>query len=105
MAPLAPPAAFDELMYHLPYAREVAHSGSLGIHEWLRYPWFPYNYNLLYAAALLVGDDVLPHFLNALAGWLSVWMVYRLGVQHAEPRGGLRRAPPSGSASATTRTR
>lgn len=83
VAPLAPPAAFDELMYHLPYAREVAQQGSLGIHEWLRYPWFPYNYNLLYAAALQVGDDVLPHFLNALAGGLSVAMIYRLGMLHA----------------------
>ncbi|RZL90063.1 MAG: phospholipid carrier-dependent glycosyltransferase [Variovorax sp.] len=82
VAPLAPPAAFDELMYHLPYAREVAKSGSLGIYEWLRYPWFPYNYNLLFAGALMVGDDVFPHFFSALAGWLSVWMVYRLGVQH-----------------------
>ncbi|MDR6425358.1 hypothetical protein J2738_001487 [Variovorax paradoxus] len=83
VAPLAPPAAFDELMYHLPYARQVAQQGSLGIHEWLRYPWFPYNYNLLYAAALQLGDDVLPHFLNALAGALSAVMVYRLGIQHA----------------------
>ncbi|WP_431125911.1 ArnT family glycosyltransferase [Variovorax paradoxus] len=82
VAPLAPPAAFDELMYHLPYARQVAQQGSLGIHEWLRYPWFPYNYNLLYAAALQVGDDVLPHFLNALAGLLSAVMVLRLGMQH-----------------------
>ncbi|MDM0107246.1 hypothetical protein QTH97_20040 [Variovorax sp. J22R24] len=82
VAPLAPPIAFDELMYHLPYAREVAHTGSLGIYEWLRYPWFPYNFNLLYAAALMLGDDVLPHFANALAGWLSVWIVYRLGVVH-----------------------
>jgi hypothetical protein len=80
--PLAPPAAYDELMYHLPYARQVALSGTLGIHEWLRYPWFPYNYNLLYAAALLVGDDVLPHVLSAGAGWLSVWMVYRLGLAY-----------------------
>jgi hypothetical protein len=84
LAPLAPPAAFDELMYHLPYARQVAESGSLGIHEWLRYPWFPYNYNLLFAGALSVGDDVLPHFLSALAGWLSVCMVYRLGLRHAD---------------------
>lgn len=82
VAPLAPPIAFDELMYHLPYARQVAQQGTLGIHDWLRYPWFPYNYNLLYAAALQVGDDVLPHFLNALAGALSVFMVYRLGVLH-----------------------
>jgi len=82
VAPLAPPAAFDELMYHLPYARQVAQQGSLGIHEWLRYPWFPYNYNLLYAAALQVGDDVLPHFLNALAGVLSAVMVLRLGIKN-----------------------
>lgn len=82
VAPLAPPAVFDELMYHLPYARMLAQTGTLGIHDWLRYPWFPYNYNLLYAAALLVGDDVLPHFLSGLAGALSVGMVYRLGRQH-----------------------
>src|SRR6218665_351303 len=83
VAPLAPPAAFDELMYPLPYARLVAQQGTLGIHDWLRYPWFPYNYNLLYAAALQVGDDVLPHFLNALAGALSVLMIFRLGILHA----------------------
>jgi len=83
VAPLAPPIAFDELMYHLPYARQVAEQGSLGIHDWLRYPWFPYNYNLLYAGALQLGDDVLPHFLNGLAGALSVVMIYRLGMLHA----------------------
>ncbi|AMM26710.1 hypothetical protein AX767_09890 [Variovorax sp. PAMC 28711] len=82
VAPLAPPAAFDELMYHLPYARTVAQTGSLGIHDWLRYPWFPYNFNLLYAGGLLVDDDVLPHLLNGLGGAVSVWMVYRLGLQH-----------------------
>lgn len=83
LAPLAPPAAYDELMYHLPYAREVAKSGSLAVVDWLRYPWFPYNFNLLYAGALMVGDDVQPHLLSALAGWLSVWIVYRLGALHA----------------------
>lgn len=87
--PLAPPAAFDELMYHLPYARELAQSGRLAIHEWLRYPWFPYNYNLIHAGGLLVGDDVLPHLLSGLAGWLSVGIVYRLGVQHASRVTGL----------------
>lgn len=89
VAPLAPPAAFDELMYHLPYAREVAQNGSLGIHAWLRYPWFPYNFNLLYAAALQVGDDVLPHFLNGLAGALSVVMLLRLGTLHVSRLTGL----------------
>lgn len=82
--PLAPPAAFDEMMYHLPWAREVAASGRLGIHDWLRYPWFPYNYNLLYAGALLVWDDVFAHLLNALAGWIAAALVYALGRAYAD---------------------
>ncbi|WP_398501405.1 ArnT family glycosyltransferase [Variovorax sp.] len=82
-SPLAPPVAFDEVMYHLPYARQVAQSGTLGVYEWLRYPWFPYNYDLLYAAALTVYDDVFTHFIHGLAGWLSVLMIHRLGRLHA----------------------
>ena len=30
VAPLAPPAVFDELMYHLPYAREQFHQPEIG---------------------------------------------------------------------------
>ena len=82
--PLAPPTESDELMYHLPYAREVMHSGSLVILEWIRYPWFPFNYQLLYAGALMVVGDVFPHLLNALASWTSVLIVYRLGVLHLD---------------------
>ncbi len=82
--PLAPPFAFDEMMYHLPWARETALSGHIGIHDWLRYPWFPYNYNLLYAAALPWMGDVFPHLLHALAGWLSAAIVYRLAVLYTD---------------------
>ncbi|MEJ8857001.1 hypothetical protein WKW79_20665 [Variovorax robiniae] len=82
-APLAPPVTYDEIMYHLPYARQVAESGRLGVYEWLRYPWFPYNYDLLYAAVLQVYDDVFPHLVHALAGWLSVLVIYRLGLMYA----------------------
>lgn len=84
LTPLAPPIAFDETMYHLPYAREVAHSGALGIHDWLHFPWFPFNYDLLYAAALLLYDDVFAHLLHALAGWLAAAIVWRLGTRHAD---------------------
>ena len=82
--PLSPPFAFDEMMYHLPWARETALSGRIGIHDWLRYPWFPYNYNLLYAAALPWMGDVFPHLLHALAGWLSAAIVYRLAVLYTD---------------------
>ncbi len=73
-------------MYHLPHAREWALSGTLQVNEWLRYPWFPYNFDLLFAAALTLGNDVLPHLLHAATGGITAWLIYRLGVQHLEDR-------------------
>ncbi|MFV0678693.1 ArnT family glycosyltransferase [Ottowia sp.] len=76
VAPLRPPYVWDEVMYHLPHAREWAVTGHLTVNEWLRYPWSPMGMSLLYAAALLVQDDVLPHLLNAAAGFgcaLLIW--------------------------------
>lgn len=79
LRPLAPPLAWDELMYHLPHAQQWAESGKLQVNPWLRYPWFPYNFDLLYAAALLFGNDILLH---ATAGWLVAWLIYALGARH-----------------------
>jgi hypothetical protein len=84
LAPLGPPLEWDELMYHLPHARQWAMSGHLDVNEWLRYPWFPYNYELLYSAALILTDDVIPHMLHALAGWLVAIMVYQLGKRYCD---------------------
>jgi 4-amino-4-deoxy-L-arabinose transferase-like glycosyltransferase len=79
LEPLRPPWPGDELMYHLPHAQQWALTGKLTINEWLRYPWFPYNYNLLYAAAIVIYGDVFTHLFNALAGCLIAIMIYRLG--------------------------
>ena len=72
----------DETAYHLPHALEWARSGSITINEWLRYPWFPFNYNLLYSSAILIYDETLSHMLNTLAGLLIALLVYRIGVKH-----------------------
>lgn len=80
--PLRPPWPGDELQYHLPHAQQWAQSGKLTVNEWLRYPWFPFNYNLLYASAYVVYGDVFTHMFNALAGWLTAVMIYRLGTRH-----------------------
>ena len=80
VAPLQPPLRWDEIMYHLPHAGQWALSGRLDIHDWLRFPWFPYNYDLLYSAALLLQDDLLAHLLHALAGWLVALITFRLGL-------------------------
>ena len=82
MAPLSPPIAGDELMYHLPHAQQWAQTGHLQVNEWLRYPWFPYNFDLLYSAGLVLRGDVFPHLLHALAGWLVALMIYRIGVRY-----------------------
>ena len=86
LAPLSPPMAWDELAYHLPHAQQWATTGRLQINDWLRYPWFPSNYDLLFAGALLIGNDVLPHLLPAAAGWLTAWLIYGLGVRHMQDR-------------------
>jgi hypothetical protein len=79
LRPLYPPIAWDELMYHLPHAKQWALTGKLQINDWLRYPWFPYNFDLLYVAALLFDNDLLTHLLHALAGWLCAWLIYSFG--------------------------
>ncbi|HJW28641.1 MAG TPA: hypothetical protein VJ508_05245, partial [Saprospiraceae bacterium] len=83
LAPLCPPKTWDELMYHLPHALHWMETGSLTVNLWLRYPWFPYNYELLYAAALLLYDDVFTHLLHALVGWLCTLLVYQVGLKFA----------------------
>ena len=82
LAPLSPPLPGDELLYHLPHAQQWAQSGHLGINEWLRYPWFPYNYNLLFAGAYVIYDDVFTHMFNTLAGLLVAITTYRLGAKY-----------------------
>jgi Dolichyl-phosphate-mannose-protein mannosyltransferase len=82
LEPLRPPWPGDELHYHLPHAQQWALSGKLTVNEWLRYPWFPYNYDLLYASAYVIYGDVFTHLFNALAGWLIAIITYQIGKRH-----------------------
>jgi len=81
-SPLHPPIDWDETMYHLPHARDWAANGKLTVNTWLRYPYFPFNFNLLYAAALSYGNDILAQMINALAGWLVAIGLYRLAATY-----------------------
>ncbi|MCX7220852.1 MAG: glycosyltransferase family 39 protein [Burkholderiales bacterium] len=80
--PLRPATGWDELMYHLPHAREWASAGKLTINEWLRYPLFPYNFNLLYAESLIFGNETFPHMVHAFAGCLVAFGIYRLALNY-----------------------
>ncbi|HWM92505.1 MAG TPA: hypothetical protein VN493_17200 [Thermoanaerobaculia bacterium] len=75
---LYPPTAFDEIMYHLPYARAFAQSGGLPAMPALRFPVFPALGELLFAETLLLAGDVATHFVAlvavlATAGILLAW--------------------------------
>jgi hypothetical protein len=76
---LYPPTAFDETMYHLPFARAFAQSGGLPDTPALRFPVFPALAELLSAEILLLaGGDVATHFVALVAvlatsGLLAAW--------------------------------
>jgi hypothetical protein len=76
---LFPPHTFDELTYHLPFARGLAATGHLNFHDELRIPVFPQQAELLQAALHLTGGETAAHlvqFAAALAtcGLLLVWV-------------------------------
>ncbi|SDW64774.1 ArnT family glycosyltransferase [Thiocapsa roseopersicina] len=82
------PFQFDELMYHLPTARDWAREGGLTVNESLRYPLSAFNFHLLYAAALVLGNDVFPHLIHAFAGVLVAVGVYSVGRRYFDRRTG-----------------
>jgi hypothetical protein len=73
---MKPPLVWDELMYHLPYAREFANAGGLVVSERLRYPLHSYNLQLLWSAALIFGSEAATHLLNAFFVALTAAGVY-----------------------------
>lgn len=89
LRPLETPTGWDELMYHLPYAEYWARSGKIEVNVWLRYPLFAYNLDLLYAASMLIGNDIIPHFIHALCGVLSIILAYSFSKEFANVKVGV----------------
>ena len=75
---LTPPLHSDEVRYHLPYALHFVEQGRIAPDLYLRFPFFTLNVNLLYAAAIVFGDDVTPHFVHLLLGSLAGLALYVL---------------------------
>jgi hypothetical protein len=64
---LYPPTAFDETLYHLPFARAFARTGGVPFLPDLRVPVFPQLSEMVFAEVLLLADDVAVHFVELLA--------------------------------------
>lgn len=87
--PLLPPQDWDELAYHLPYARFWAEQGALAVNPWLRFLLMPYNMQLLYSAALVFGNDVLPHLLHAFTAALTLLLTFAAACRYFDWKTGV----------------
>lgn len=81
LKPLRPPLAWDEVAYHLPHAKAWAKNGFLSVNENFRYPWFPYNFDILYSIPILFNDDVFPKLIHGLVGF-SIGLIGFILLQH-----------------------
>lgn len=79
LLPLYPPLMWDEISYHLPYARVYSQSHSLEVNQFLRFPLYSHNFDLLYSLSLLFFDDILAHLFHAAAAILTAAGIYFLG--------------------------
>ncbi len=87
--PFKPPLNWDELSYHLPYARLWAQNGNLIVNEWLRYPLHAHNQHLLFTLALVIGNESLAHLIHAFSGALTVLLVVAFACVFMDWRVGL----------------
>lgn len=76
---LYPPIEWDEISYHLPYARYYVQNNGLGVNPYLRYPLCSHNFDLLYSLSLLFYDDALAHLVHASAAILTALGIYYIG--------------------------
>lgn len=79
MLAIYPPTGFDATLYHLPFAKAFAVSGSLPFLPDLRVPVFPQLNELLLAMALLLGGDAAAQLLVALATALTAALLVLWG--------------------------
>jgi len=76
---LYPPLHFDDIMYHLPHAKNIVIHHGLNLNPYLRYPLFPQNFEILYAFLLLFYDDIATHLIHASSAVITAIGVYSLG--------------------------
>lgn len=89
LLPLYPPIAWDAIAYHLPYAKACAESGTLALNPYLHFPVLPQVAEMLFAAALLVGDDLLAQLTQFLYLTLLTIGCVAFGRRHFSQRAGL----------------
>lgn len=86
---LYPPTAFDETLYHLPFARAFAASGGLPVLPDLRFPVFPQLAEVLFAEVLLLaGPATAVHLVQTLAVLFTAALLWGWGKEAFSPAAG-----------------
>ena len=83
-----PPTAFDETLYHLPFARAFAASGGMPFLPDLRVPVYPQLSEVVFAEMLLLADDVSVHGVELLAVLACAALLARWGRRARGPAAG-----------------
>ncbi|MBK5260159.1 MAG: glycosyltransferase family 39 protein [Thermoanaerobaculia bacterium] len=79
---LFPPLAFDETLYHLPFVREFAGSGSLGFLPRLRFPVFPQLHEVLCVPLFLLAGDTGTHLVALAEVIITAALLVEWGRRH-----------------------
>lgn len=64
------PGHWDDTMYHLPQARFYLDRHAIEVNEFLRFPLFPQNINLLLALGLILGGELTAQLMASLPGFV-----------------------------------
>jgi hypothetical protein len=86
---LYPPRHWDDIMYHLPHARDIVIHHGLYLNPYVRYPLFPQNIEILYAFLLLFYDDISTHLIHASCAVITAMGVYSLGTLTSSRKAGV----------------
>ncbi len=66
LLPLYPPSYWDDIWYHLPYARAYIEHHALVLTPYLNFPVSPQTNEMLFALALLFHDDLIAQLIELL---------------------------------------
>ena len=71
-----PPVSRDALVHHLAVPKLYLKHGGIYEIPFMVFSYYPMNLDMLYLAALRLGNDILPKLIHFSFGLLTAWLVY-----------------------------
>jgi hypothetical protein len=71
-----PPVSRDALVHHLAVPKLYLRHGAIYEIPFMVFSYYPMNLDMLYLAALGLGNDIVPKFIHLSFGLLTAWLIY-----------------------------